>query len=280
MGPGFKYHVVTIVSIFLALTVGLVVGSLYVSPRVSARQEGVITNLQKTLVKKLDQLQTSNDRNAKFILDMMPTLLHDKLSGQEVAVVLAGDYPDALNSVRTILTSADAHIASITAIDHNFNSPDAILNPMLADIRADDSGFPADRADLAALVARMISSGDSRSRSMLEPLQRNAFIQLQEGDYHTPARYVVLVVGSSRKSLRTSNVDQPLIDALTAKSVTVVACEPDNVAINDLADYKELGITVPGIDRVDTEPTAQFALVAALRGEADDGSSASQSGNQ
>jgi hypothetical protein len=75
-------------------------------------------------------------------------------------------------------------------------------------------------------------------------------------------------------------VDQPLIDALKAAKVTVVACEPDNIADSDLLAYKSLGISVPGIGRVDTEPTAQFDLVAALRGEPNDDSSGAQAPGQ
>ena len=48
MGLGFKYHVVTIAAIFFALTIGLVVGSLFGSPRVPQTTMIAIEALKKS----------------------------------------------------------------------------------------------------------------------------------------------------------------------------------------------------------------------------------------
>src|SRR5437588_9396652 len=93
LGPGFKYHVTTISAIFFALAVGLVVGSLYVSPRLADRQTRAIESLRKTFNKTIADQQAELTHYQQYAAHVTPALLRDKLIGADVAVVQTGDYP-------------------------------------------------------------------------------------------------------------------------------------------------------------------------------------------
>ena len=121
MGPGFKYHIVTIAAIFFALTAGLVVGSLYVSPQVADGQKRAITNLRETINKNVADQRAEIERYQKFVAAASPILIQNRLKGEPVAIVQTGDYPEATEKVRAALTQANARIVSVTHIDEAYN---------------------------------------------------------------------------------------------------------------------------------------------------------------
>jgi hypothetical protein len=270
LGPGFKYHVVTVAAIFFALTVGLVVGSLYVSPQLADRQTRAIVSLRNTVNKDIVAQRKQIDTYQKFVSQVLPALLSDKLTGVSVAIVQTGDYPDALNHVHEALQMAGAKVLSITTIDRAFDRTDAVLMPALTDLHNADPRIPTDRAGLASAIAAILAQGTT-SESLLPVLEREKFLRADpSGDYQTGARYVV-VVGGSRNEVngRVANVDQPLVTALQKSGVTVVACEPQDALVSDIKTYHDLNLDIATVDNVDTD-IGRCALVFALRGEKDD----------
>ena len=88
----FRYHLVSIVSIFLALAVGLLLGSTVLRPyaleglqRVSKVEKHEIDSLLQTR----DQLQRQIAADNQFAQANAPVLLHQLLEGQQVVLVLA-----------------------------------------------------------------------------------------------------------------------------------------------------------------------------------------------
>ena len=271
MTPGFKYHIVTIAAIFLSLTIGLVVGSLYVEPHLANQQKKVINQIRTVLDRENATQKKTIDQYRTFVAEMMPSLLRGKLAGVPVAIVQTGDYPDATGKAREALQMADARILSVTTIARAFGRPDELLKPALAALQQRDPRFPADREGLARKLAMALAHGDAPTDGFMAALEREDFIDTEPGnDYQTPAQYVVVVAGSRTEgSLRISNVDQPLIAALQKQGLTVVACEPQEALVSDIGAYRSLNIDVATVDNVDTD-IGHCTLVFALRGEKDD----------
>jgi hypothetical protein len=269
--PGFKYHVVSLAAVFFALTIGLVVGSLFVSPHLANQQTNTLKQLKTTLAHESDVQKKELDNYKDFLREVMPALLNNKLAGMPVAVLQTGDYADTTDQVRAALQMADARVLSVTTIGRPFGRPDELLNATLASLRANDTRFPADRQGLARSVAAILARGDSPSDSFMAALEREGFVQTADGnDYQTPARYVVVVAGSrAEDSIRPANVDQPLITAMQAQGLTVVACEPEDAAVSDIGAYRALNIDVATVDNANTD-IGRCALIFALRGDKDD----------
>jgi intracellular sulfur oxidation DsrE/DsrF family protein len=268
--PGFKYHVVTLAAVFFALTIGLVVGSLFVSPHVESQLTNEIQQQRTTLMQQNDSLRQKLDLQDRFLKDVVPAFLSGKLSGMPIAILQTGDFADVTDQVRTVLQSADARVLSVTTIEHSFGRPDELLKPTLTTLQSNDNRFPADRSGLARSIANILTHGDSPTDGFMAALERAGFVQTNDdNDYQTPARYVVIVAGSrTEDSLRPANEDQPLIEALQAQGVTVVACEPEDCT-SDIGTYRTLNIDVATVDNVDTD-IGHCALVYALRGDKDD----------
>lgn len=266
MGLGFKYHVVTIAAIFFALTIGLVVGSLYVSPRIPRQTLRAIESLQKsqTLLDKNNlELKQERDTLQNCLRQSLPYALKGRLSGQTVAVVQTGGNRAGGGDARDALTEAGAQVTSLTIIEHSFEQPDEILLPRLTEQHNGDSRFPTDRNSLAARVAAVFQAGDTGG---MMPLLQTAGLLRAEADssYALPTHTLVLVTGSqSEASGVAANVDVPLIDALQKAGITVVACEAQDVVTSSFPTYRAANLRVGTVEKVDTDP-GRWLLVSEL----------------
>jgi len=101
----FRYHLVSIVAIFLALSLGLLLGSTELKPYVQRGLNGLSKtqhNEIETLLGTRSQLQSQIGSENQFASANAASILHDVLAGQRVVLVLA---PGATSSV----TSGIAH---------------------------------------------------------------------------------------------------------------------------------------------------------------------------
>ena len=276
MGPGFKYHVVTIAALFFALTVGLVVGSLYVSPQVADGQKRAITNLRDTINKNVADQRAEIERYQKFVAETSPLLIQDRMKGEPVAIIQTGDYPDAVEKVRAALTQASARIVSVTHLDEAFNRSDDRLDAQLADLKKDaaevtegEIALPKNRDELTAALASILTRQGHPPDFLLPLLEDANYLHIEpDARYEQAPRYVIVVAGSRLPdSTRPVNVDAPLISALQKAGVRVIACEPQSAAGADSAAYQTLGVNVAVIENVDSD-IGPATLLLALRGNA------------
>ncbi len=270
MGPGFKYHVVTISAIFFALTVGLIVGSLFLSPLLAANQLKASRNLQDLFKTDIQVQRPQLEQYKTFTAEALPILLKNRLAHKVVAIVQAGDYSGAIAPIKEALEMAGARVEILT-IGSPFDRSDEVLANHLMEARAEDARLPQDRASLADTVASLLADGNRLAPDLLPALE-HARLVLTDGDsdYGTGANFVVIVGGSHVVDLeRTANVDEPLLLALQKHGVTTVACEPDNAIYSDMQALRDLHLDVATVDNANTD-IGRCALVYALTGDKDD----------
>ena len=267
MGPGLKYHVVTIAAIFFALTIGLVVGSLIVSPRVADRQQRAIAHLQTTLELDNISLHQKIKRWEEFGGRISPVLLKGRLAGTSVAIIQTGDYPDALARVREALQLADARLPAVLVMGRAYDRPDDVLGPALATLHAANPLLPTDRASVAESVAAALDQGQPMPEDLFTRLEEAQILHAEiDGTQTAPIHTVVLVAGSRvENDTRPAQVDQPLIEALQRHGLTVVMCEPQDIVASDADNYRKLGIHVPAILGIDSD-IGRCDLILALGG--------------
>jgi hypothetical protein len=266
LGPGFKYHLVTVSAIFFALTVGLVVGSLFASPGIVNQQRRAIDTVQKTLNQDNSTLRQRIQRWEEFGDRVAPLVLHGRLDGRSVTIIQTGDYADAAAAAREAMQLAGAQVVSTITVGRTFDRPDAVLQPALAQYRAADARVPADRATLVDTIATALAHGDTLAGTMAA-IEQSGLIHSDAGsDYARAAQVAVIVAGSRTKdSMRTAWVDQPLVAALQAKGLTVAMCTPQEAVVSDVEEYRKLNIDVTTVDNIDND-IGRCDLVFALSG--------------
>ena len=267
MGPGFKYHIVTVAAIFFALTIGLVVGSLYVSPQLADRQTRAIRDLRTTLITDIAQQRQKIARYQDFVTQARPILLKKKLENRNVAIIQLGDYPETVTAVRAALTEAGAKILSQTEVERTLNRPDDQLLPLLQKIHAEDPRIPETRPEFFAFLASLLDGSVALPEDLVTLLIRERLMQSDaESRYNVSVPLFVVISGSRLDTDRANQVDIPLIQALLQAKRTVVACEPQDVVVSDFLSYRVKDLEMPLVERVETE-MGSCALVFALRGE-------------
>jgi len=267
VGPGFKYHVVTVAAIFFALTVGLVVGSLYVSPQLADRQTRAIRDLRTTLITDIAQQRQQIARYQDFVTQARPILLKKKLENRNVAIIQLGDYPETVTAVREALTEAGAKILSQTELERTLNIFDDQLLPLLQKLHAEDPRIPETRAEFFVFLASLLDGSIALPEDLVTLLIRERLIQSDtESRYNISVPLFVVISGSRLDTDRANQVDIPLIEALLKAKRTVVACEPQDASVSDFLSYRVKDLELPLVERVETE-MGSCALVFALRGE-------------
>lgn len=124
----FRYHVVSIVAIFLALTVGLVIGASILSGSLANSLRSDLSKANNQITDQQKQIKTLNsqlDQQQKYITDTAGQLVSGKLSGQCVALVqIAGADADAYAGVRTMLSKqSGALVCSDTTLTAALTAP-------------------------------------------------------------------------------------------------------------------------------------------------------------
>ena len=124
----FRYHVVSIVAIFLALTVGLVIGASILSGSLANSLRSDLSKANNQITDQQKQIKSLNsqlDQQEKYITDTADQLVSGRLSGQCVAVVqIAGADADAYTATRTMLSKqSGALVCSDTTLNAALTAP-------------------------------------------------------------------------------------------------------------------------------------------------------------
>jgi len=162
----FRYHLVSIVSIFLALAVGIVLGAgplqQGISSTVSQELEQVRQD-KSDLRAQLDAETKAAESRDAFVAAANPILVADQLIGRSVSlVVLPGADSAVTKATATILQTAGADVTSTTTIHQTWVSPDgdtADARQQVADQVATTLGTDAATADgsmLDAVLAQLL----------------------------------------------------------------------------------------------------------------------------
>jgi hypothetical protein len=156
----FRYHVVSLTAVFLALAIGLVVGTAALNGPVADSLKSQITALNKDNSNKRDQINQYREelnRSQDFATEIAPTLLNGKLAGRKLAVVALPGTADYADDVTSMLTIAGATITARVAVQDKFFDPavqvellDLASQSSQPSIRTEDLPLNSDGAETAS----------------------------------------------------------------------------------------------------------------------------------
>ncbi|MDI6826989.1 MAG: copper transporter, partial [Armatimonadota bacterium] len=116
----FRYHLTSLVAVFLALALGILLGSNFIAGssverQVSKRLEQQFSQLQAENRSQQRTISTLSERLRKceeFERSVLPALVAGRLSGRRIAIIQAGDYMEAVQSAKTALEEGGAEVTS------------------------------------------------------------------------------------------------------------------------------------------------------------------------
>ena len=122
----FRYHVVSLTAVFLALAIGLVVGTAALNGPVADSLKSQISALSKDNSNKRDQINQYRDelnKNQDFATQIAPAYLNNQLAGRKVLVVALPNTADYADGVIAMLKVAGATVTAKITVQDKFFDP-------------------------------------------------------------------------------------------------------------------------------------------------------------
>ena len=122
----FRYHVVSLTAVFLALAIGLVVGTAALNGPVVDTLKDRVDGLSKdnsNYREQANQYREELNRSQEFATELSPALLNGKLTGRKILVVVLPSGQDHADGVTSMLEVAGATITGRVTVQDKFFDP-------------------------------------------------------------------------------------------------------------------------------------------------------------
>ncbi len=273
----FRYHIVSIVAVFLALGLGILIGSSIVSDDLMvAQQQKIIDRLEQqfsSLRQQESTLLAENEANKRtinnyenFSQGMLTPIAKDHLKGANLSIVVTGGQEIPVSLLNT-LSIAGANVNTQTVVLNNINMKDAALRKRLIKFYGDQNDVTSDllRQRVAASVGLLVTNQlDPAAKKFLED---NKLVK-PNGDYTKPVDTVILIGGTNNQgSSFAETVDISLINTLSPLGKQVVGVESSKAKISYMEPYQKYSMTT--VDNIDMS-LGQISLVLAMAGDPGD----------
>jgi hypothetical protein len=266
----FRYHALSLVAVFLALAIGIVLGVTIGDSLVSDAERSLRGNLRATVESaRGDAAKARGELHGRDrMLDQIyPGLASTRLNGERVAVVSWGPLPNNIEGgIRDAVSKGGGRIDSISVFDKPLSAMKQSLgNDLFAAQTADDESLQA----LGRSIGRAIASGGHMVRSLRTEFPDDFSGRFRRADavvfYEAPKPED----GSDSAGVkergddRAGTIERAMLDELGRHTINVVGVEATNTEPSQIPRYKSLQLS--SSDSVDVSG-GKIALVYALAG--------------
>lgn len=294
----FRYHVVSLVSVFMALAVGIVLGAGPLNEGISTG----ITDQVRQLTEDRNQMRTERDAalataeaQDSWAQTVGPALVARQLGGRAVAVVeLPGADASQTDAAVDELTTAGATISARVTVQSKWTDPDeaTFRSQLAAQLAGQLTSAPDTAAGTDALLAAELGRAllttdlvqgaepDTAGPAILSALGEGGLVQV-DGQVTTRGTLVLLVGGAPDADAtddQVAAVDQAwtaLAAGLDAASAGAVVAGPAEAAedggpvsaVREDQDTADAVSTVDGLDTAIGRVSTVLALRQQLSGE-------------
>jgi hypothetical protein len=277
----FRYHVVSLTAVFLALAIGLVVGTAALNGPVADSLKDQVTELSKgnsALRDQADQYRDELNRAQDFATEVSPALLNGKLAGRKLLVVALPDTQDYADQVIAMLTVAGADVTAKVIVQPKFFDPANNLELLDLALQASQPTIPAaglpnnsvgvetSSAQLAlGLLQRTPEVAATDLTAVLTAYIENGYIAVDDGAVGgAEATVVVSGLPATDKDAAKKNESAVTLTTQFAKSKPLVLAGDGAGDGNAVAQVRADPALVKSIATVDNASTTQGQLATAL----------------
>lgn len=283
----FRFHLVSIVAVFLALALGVLLGTTVVN-------QGVIDDLNRRASNAVTRSQALRDQVGSLQGEVRtwealgrsvePLLVSNQLSGQRVVMVtVEGVDLSEVDGIRQVLQDSGAILESVVFVTPRMALTDAGSQTDLASIIGGGSTATSDPTEMAAAAARQlgerlatgasVSTDPSAPPDPLGALIDAGFLVIRGGsatlsDIGGPETAVVILSGGDQDPpVPPSSFLEPLAAVLAGSSRPVVAAETMNTSYPFVPLVRGDGALNGRVVTVDNADTlmGRIAVVLGLR---------------
>lgn len=296
----FRYHVVSLISVFLALAVGIILGAGPLKESIGDQLTGQVSALRaekEQLRTQLQDAQAQSDRGTSVIDALAPGVLSGTLDGAQVTVVeLSPDLGDEFKAVSSQLSTAGAKVRGRIQVTDTWLSPSgaSTLDDAAAAVREDGLTIDATATSaqqVAEALAMSLSTGEpaggdaasghpltEAAKKTLDSLKDAGLVSVERTPGVASTALVVLAgptstSGDDAKTPGADQVQQYLADREKEIVTAAHASVPDTVvagpagdtdgivaAVRDDGDLQVAVSTVSGVDTLAGQVSVPLAL--------------------
>jgi hypothetical protein len=283
----FRYHVVSLAAVLIALSVGVVLGTgAFGDPLLRDIRNNVRELEQDISDRRAQNAQLNDDlqRELAFGLAAEPYLLDGRMQSQQVVVVeFAGTDGAVADQLRAAVATAGGRVTSTIELLDRFVLADQVDADALALALGSSTGDPDDlRLEAASDLGRALASaaqGESAALDdLLVALEDTEFVDVEgasQGDEAVPEGAALVIIGGSVEApaYPVSELCLTLASAASEREAPVIVGETDAsewglvTSIREDGDTRDLVATADGIQGVAGRVAAILGLERAIEGE-------------
>ena len=269
----FRYHLVSLIAVFLAVALGIVIGTTALNEPILADIKHQVTALEgdkRSLEDRTQQLQTQLDTTDAFEEAVAPALVNGTLAGRSVLFVVADDgvAPETVDNMATLVGKAGGTVSGTITLQSEYSDPStaAALQGYVT-----GGGLPTSVQDLpttddtgklvGALLGQVLmipahgSAPDAASLSSVMAGLTALNVLTPEGDKVAPANYVVVLTQNAFTGNDAEARNNMLVDLVSALD----AAGSGAVVAGDGKASQDNGLV--GVIRADTGLSAALTTV-------------------
>jgi len=277
----FRYHVVSLTAVFMALAIGLVLGTTALNGAIADSLRDQVSGLGQQNQEYRDRINHLEDDVASreaFATAIAPALLDNRLGGDRVLLLSTPSGNDYVDEVVDMLTTADATIAGRIELKDKFMDPafnDELLDLAHLSLPASVTGtLPINtdgvEASSALLAAVLLDHNPpvalADTQSVLAAYKSQGYLNVAK-DVTTSAEVAVLIAGppaTDKEAPRKNLAVVALVDQFDQAGNIVVAATSDAGTGNVVAELRGDPRLRTNVSTVDNVSTPQGRLVTAL----------------
>lgn len=252
--PSMRFYIISIVSIFAALGIGIYIGLAMDAQGLIIKQgEDFITKLEenfeelreenKNINLEKENLKKQNEIQNAYIESTYNEIIKGKLEGLNVAIIETNsDY--IYSGIGLDLEKAGAKVISVTTLNNELTNINK-LNEVLNDSNENSNGNSI--LNTITKLTQSIIKGEEYT--LIEDLVKQGLVDVV-GKYNEPIDYLIITGGSDKdNSDRINQIDKVIVNTTKTLNIPVIGVEKTTVNYSYIDSYKKLRIsTVDNID--------------------------------
>jgi hypothetical protein len=267
MGFSARYHATSLIAVFLALAVGILIGAQFGGDALTETRK----NLEQSLVGNLQDARSRADdlsgelgRADEFDEKVYPALTRDELQGKRIALIAMGGLPSEITSaVEDALGPTGATLVGVGVVREPVDT-NTLADELSKTRFAELQGLPEELSELGVGVGRQIVIGGT-----LPELVRGGLFSQASGEFSSLDGVIVVRdqpegMGPVQRSTANS-LESALLAGITATRVPAVGVEATSTEPSSISFFGSNGLS--SVDDIDLT-AGQLAMVGVLNGDA------------
>jgi len=273
----FRYHVVSLTAVFLALAIGLVVGTAALNGPLADSLKNTVNGLRKENQQLREQVNSLNEevnREEDFVISAAPLLLDKKLDSRRVLVATLPSGRDHVEGVIERLRMAGASVTGQLDFQDKFVEPDSNNDLMgMAEAAArptiPTNGLPGNSNGVETSTALLASAlldrpggtppvSEADRKAVLAAYVDGGYLSVADNKISGPAEAIVVVSGKAYVDRDAAEKDAAVVTMVSqldkaAPLVVAGSGTSDGNVVSALRDDPALSKAVSTVDNANTQ---------------------------